>query len=53
LKVTGAAGNSRAQWSFVYDFVAGHRYAISASSALSQGGLKVTDKTTNTSTIIQ
>ena len=52
LKVTGAAGRNRATYSFVYPFVAGHRYAISASSAVTQGGLKITDKTTNTSTII-
>ena len=31
---------------------AGHRYALSASGAVTQGGLKLTDKTTNTSTII-
>jgi hypothetical protein len=52
LKVTGAVGNGRAQWSFAYNFLAGHRYALSASSAISQGGLKLTDKTTNTSTNI-
>ena len=52
LTVTGAAGRTRAQWRFAYDFVAGHRYTLSASSAVTQGGLKITDKTTNTSTII-
>jgi hypothetical protein len=52
LTVTGAAGNGRATWRFAYDFVAGHRYTLSASSAVTQGGLKITDKTTNTSTII-
>jgi hypothetical protein len=53
LKVSGATGRTRAQWSFVYNFQAGHRYALSASSAVFQTGLKLTDKTTNTSTIIR
>jgi hypothetical protein len=53
LKVTGNVGRTSATWSFVYDFQAGHRYALSASSALLQTGLKLTDKTTNTSTVIQ
>jgi len=52
LKVTGNVGRTSATWSFVYDFQAGHRYALSASSAVFQTGLKLTDKTTNTSTII-
>ena len=52
LTVTGAAGNERVTWRFAYDFVAGHRYTLIASSAVTQGGLKITDKTTNTSTVI-
>ena len=53
LKVSGTVGRTHSQWSFVYNFQAGHRYALSASSAVLQTGLKLTDKTTNTSTIIQ
>ena len=52
LTVTARAGDTEARYSFVYDFQAGHRYALSATGAITQGGLKITDKTTNTSTII-
>ena len=52
ITVTGAVGRRQSEWSFVYTFHAGHRYALSASSALSQGGLKLTDQTTNTSTVL-
>ena len=52
ITVTGAVGRRQSEWSFVYTFHAGHRYALSASSALSQDGLKLTDQTTNTSTVL-
>ena len=53
LKVVGAAGQTRSEWSFVHNFQAGHRYVISPSAGGPfQAGLKLTDKTTNTSTII-
>lgn len=52
ITVVGAAGNTQARWTFVHDFVAGHRYAISAGDAFTQAGLKLTDQTTHTSKIL-
>ena len=51
LTVAAKTGGGESRYTFVHNFTAGHRYVISG-SGLSQGGLKVTDKTTNTSTVI-
>lgn len=52
LKVAAKTGGGERHYTFVHNFEAGHRYAISATSGLTQGGLKLTNKTTNTSSVI-
>ena len=52
LTVAAKTGGGESRYTFVHNFTAGHRYVISGSGGLTQGGLKVTDKTTNTSTVI-